>query len=71
MWFGVLITVNLSIGLITPPVGINLYVAANVTGLSIERVAKGALPFMLVCLIGLLIISAFPALLMMLVEILN
>ncbi len=71
VWFGVLIMVNLSIGLITPPVGINLYVAANVTRLSIEQVARGALPFMLVCLVGLAIIAAFPALSLMLVDALN
>ncbi|WP_245826420.1 TRAP transporter large permease [Rhodobacter aestuarii] len=62
VWFGVLMMVNLAIGLITPPVGINLYVAANVARLPIERIAKGTLPFLLVCLIGLVVIAAFPAL---------
>ncbi|WP_353471687.1 TRAP transporter large permease [Salipiger sp. H15] len=62
VWFGVLVMVNLAIGLITPPVGINLYVAANVTRLPIERVARGAMPFLLVCLIGLAVIGAFPQL---------
>ncbi|SDH69591.1 TRAP transporter large permease [Alloyangia pacifica] len=62
VWFGVLVMVNLAIGLITPPVGINLYVAANVTRLPIERVARGALPFLLVCIIGLAVIGAFPQL---------
>lgn len=62
VWFGVLVIVNLAIGLITPPVGINLYVAANVTRLPIERVARGALPFLLASLVGLAIIAAFPSL---------
>ncbi|MFD2174029.1 TRAP transporter large permease [Rhodobacter lacus] len=62
VWFGVLMMVNLAIGLITPPVGINLYVAANVARLPIERIARGTLPFLLVCLIGLALIAAFPAL---------
>lgn len=62
IWFGVLIMVNLAIGLITPPVGINLYVAANVTRLPLEQVARGALPFLLTSIIGLLIIAAFPEL---------
>jgi C4-dicarboxylate transporter DctM subunit len=62
VWFGVLVMVNLAIGLITPPVGINLYVAANVTRLPIERVARGALPFLLASLVGLAIIAAFPSL---------
>lgn len=71
VWFGVLLMINLSIGLITPPVGINLYVAANVTQLSIEQVAKGAMLFVPICLIGLAIIAAFPALSLMLVNALN
>ncbi|MBA4491290.1 TRAP transporter large permease [Paracoccus sp. S1E-3] len=60
VWFGVLLMVNLAIGLITPPVGINLYVAANVTRLSIERVARGALPFLLASLVGLVVVAIFP-----------
>ncbi|MBU3029221.1 TRAP transporter large permease [Paracoccus marinaquae] len=62
VWFGVLIMINLAIGLITPPVGINLYVAANITRLPLERVARGALPFLLTSLIGLVVIAAFPVL---------
>ena len=62
VWFGVLVMVNLAIGLITPPVGINLYVAANVTRLPIERVARGAVPFLLVCLVGLAVIAFVPQL---------
>jgi C4-dicarboxylate transporter DctM subunit len=62
VWFGVLVMVNLAIGLITPPVGINLYVAANVTRLPIERIARAALPFLLVSLIGLAIVAALPGL---------
>ena len=60
VWFGVLLMVNLAIGLITPPVGINLYVAANVTKLSIEKVARGALPFLLASLVGLFVVAVFP-----------
>lgn len=62
VWFGVLVMVNLAIGLITPPVGINLYVAANISRLSIERVARGALPFLIASLLGLAVIAAFPSL---------
>ncbi len=62
VWFGVLVMVNLAIGLITPPVGINLYVAANVTRLPIERIARAAVPFLLVSLIGLAIVAALPML---------
>ncbi|SNR69664.1 C4-dicarboxylate transporter, DctM subunit [Puniceibacterium sediminis] len=69
VWFGVLVMVNLAIGLITPPVGINLYVAANVTRLPIERIARAAIPFLLVSLIGLAIVAALPALSLFLLQI--
>ncbi|EWY38555.1 C4-dicarboxylate ABC transporter permease [Skermanella stibiiresistens SB22] len=60
VWFGVILMVNLSIGLFTPPVGINLFVAANITRLSLERIAIGAIPFLFTSLIGLTILSIFP-----------
>ncbi|MCL3883048.1 TRAP transporter large permease [Marivita sp. GX14005] len=62
VWFGVLVMVNLAIGLITPPVGINLYVAANVTRLPIERIARSVMPFLAASLVGLTIIAVFPGL---------
>lgn len=62
VWFGVLVMVNLSIGLITPPVGINLYVAANVTRLTIERIARAALPFLFASVLGLLVIALWQGL---------
>ncbi|MEE2861056.1 MAG: TRAP transporter large permease [Pseudomonadota bacterium] len=68
VWFGVVVMINLAIGLITPPVGVNLYVAANVSRLSIERVARGAMPFLLSGLVGLAIVAAFPAMSLWLVE---
>ncbi|SFG62761.1 C4-dicarboxylate transporter, DctM subunit [Palleronia marisminoris] len=68
VWFGVLVMVNLAIGLITPPVGINLYVAANVTRLPIERIARAALPFLLISLFGLAVIAAWPGLSLYLVD---
>jgi len=71
VWFGVLVMVNLAIGLITPPVGINLYVAANVTRLPIERIAWAAIPFLLVSLVGLAFVAALPGLSLFLPEILK
>lgn len=62
VWFGVLVMVNLAIGLITPPVGINLFVAANITRLPIERIARGAVPFLIVSLAGLALIALVPQL---------
>ncbi|MFN6943092.1 MAG: TRAP transporter large permease [Parvibaculum sp.] len=68
VWFGVLVMVNLAIGLFTPPVGINLYVAANITKLPLERIAYGALPFLITCAIGLAIIAAVPQMSQFLVD---
>ncbi|MFW5679034.1 MAG: TRAP transporter large permease [Pseudomonadota bacterium] len=59
-WFGVVLMVSLAIGLFTPPVGINLFVAANITRLSIERIALAAVPFILLSLVGLTLLAAFP-----------
>jgi C4-dicarboxylate transporter DctM subunit len=54
--------INLAIGLFTPPVGINLYVAANITRLPLERVAQGAIPFLISAVIGMAIVAAIPEL---------
>ena len=71
VWFGVLVMINLAMGLFTPPVGINLYVAANITKLPLERIAQGALPFLLTSTVGLAIIAIFPQLSRFLVDILR
>jgi len=62
VWFGVVVITNLAIGLITPPVGINLFVSANITKLSIEKVAVGAIPFLVSSLAGLVILIVAPGL---------
>src|SRR5690606_32965670 len=60
LWFGIMMTVNLAIGLVTPPVGINLYVAANVAGLDLNRVIVRTVPFILASLLALAFIAYFP-----------
>ena len=62
MWFGVMMTVNLDIGTVTPPVALNLYVAANLANLSMERISKAALPFVAALIISLLIVTYIPSL---------
>ncbi|MCA1774916.1 MAG: TRAP transporter large permease [Loktanella sp.] len=71
VWFGVVVMVNLAIGLITPPVGINLYVAANVTRIPIERIARATVPFLAVSLLGLAAIAALPQLSLFLVDLIK
>jgi len=58
--FGIIMIVNLAIGFITPPVGMNLFVASSITGLSIEKVSKAAIPFMIALLGALMIITYIP-----------
>lgn len=53
--FGIIFTVGISIGMVTPPVAINLFVASSITGMPIERIAKAVLPYLL----GLIAIFLF------------
>ena len=71
VWFGVVVMINLAIGLITPPVGVNLFVAANVSRLPIERVARGALPFLVATLVGLAVVAALPQMSLWLIGVLK
>ncbi len=63
IWFGVVMTVNLEVGLITPPVGLNLYVVQGIApDVSIDEVLKGSFPFVVILLVSIVIISIFPEL---------
>lgn len=64
---GIIMTVNLAVGFITPPVGINLYVSSNMTGIPVLRLARAVVPFLIAFLISLLIITFVPAISMVLV----
>lgn len=57
---GVFMTVNLAIGLFTPPVGLNLYVAAGIGKEKLENLVKGILPFLFAAFVTLLLITYFP-----------
>lgn len=60
-WFAVVLTINMEVGLITPPVGLNLYVINSITpDVPLQVVLKGALPFMLLMLLGIVILCIFP-----------
>ena len=62
VFFGVMMTVNLMIGTITPPVGLSLYIAGGIAGLPILTVCRAILPFLGVHLAVLVLITLFPAL---------
>ena len=57
---GIIMVVNMEIGMITPPVGLNLFVASGISGLSLWDVFKGAAPFMVIMLGALFIITYVP-----------
>jgi tripartite ATP-independent transporter DctM subunit len=60
--FGVIMAVNLMIGVATPPMGMCLFVMSQISGLKIERIMKAILPFLIPLIIVLLIITFFPIL---------
>ncbi|KAF0819594.1 TRAP transporter large permease [Cytobacillus oceanisediminis] len=60
--FGVIMVCNLAIGLVTPPVGIDLFVVSQLTKLSIVRIGKAVIPLIFILIIDVLVISFFPPL---------
>ncbi|WP_456488235.1 TRAP transporter large permease [Caminibacter pacificus] len=58
--FGVIITINMELGMLTPPVGLNLFVASGITGLPIKEIVKSVLPWFFVLLLGLILITYVP-----------
>jgi C4-dicarboxylate transporter DctM subunit len=58
--FGTILTVNLAIGQVTPPVGVNLLVASGITGESLKGVARAAIPFVAAEGVALLIVTFCP-----------
>jgi C4-dicarboxylate transporter DctM subunit len=61
IWFGVLLTVNMELGLITPPVGLNLYVINGIApDVPLTQVLKGAIPFMGCMIVGMALLCLFP-----------
>ena len=58
--FGVLMVLNLAIGMLTPPMGICLIVSCSIAGITMERVSRAVLPFVLIMIIDLLIVSFVP-----------
>jgi C4-dicarboxylate transporter DctM subunit len=63
--FGIIMIVNLEIGYLTPPVGVNLFVASSIFKESLGTVIRSALPLVLVLLVGLVMITFMPQLSLM------
>jgi tripartite ATP-independent transporter DctM subunit len=61
IWFAVILTINMEVGLITPPVGLNLYVLKGVApDVPLPTVLKGSAPFVLLMFLAIVLISLFP-----------
>jgi C4-dicarboxylate transporter, DctM subunit len=58
--FGIVIVMNMEIGAVTPPLGINLFVASGISRLSALRIAKAAIPNTLVLLLALALVTYIP-----------
>jgi C4-dicarboxylate transporter, DctM subunit len=62
LWYGVIFITALAIGQATPPVGVNLFTAANLIHSDVDAIAKQAIPFVLMDILILIILSVFPGL---------
>ena len=65
--FGVMMVVNLAIGFVTPPIGVNLFVASSLTNISVVSIAKKAWGMIVLFLIDLLLIAFVPSISLLLV----
>lgn len=57
---GIIMVVNMEIGMITPPIGLNLFVTSGITGMSLSRVVRAAMPFVLVLMLFLILVTYIP-----------
>jgi len=60
--FGIILNLNITIGIITPPMGIGLYVMTRVSGVSFEELVKACMPMMVPLLASLMLLTFMPAL---------
>lgn len=58
--FGIIMIVNLAVGMLTPPIGVNLFVASSIAGLRVEHLIKPLIPFYLILLVDIILISYIP-----------
>ena len=60
VWFGVMMTINLALGQVTPPVAVNLYVGAKISNLTMEEITPPVLPMLVASALALVVIVLFP-----------
>ena len=61
VWYGILLTINLELALITPPVGMNLFALKAITRAPIREIIVGVAPYVLLLILGLGLVMLFPA----------
>lgn len=69
--FGIIMAVNLSIGTVTPPLGIDLFIASAITDVRTEQIVVRIVPYILMLIVDLLLISYYPPLSMFLIDIIR
>ena len=63
VWFGIVVTINVEVGMITPPVGLNLFILKGaVPNITMKDIVVGSLPFVLLLVLGLVVVMVFPPL---------
>jgi C4-dicarboxylate transporter DctM subunit len=62
VWYGILLMINLELALITPPVGMNLFVIKGITDAPLAEVIRGVFPYVVLMMIGLILVLIFPGL---------
>ena len=67
---GIIIVMNMEVGMITPPVGLNLYVASGISGMKLGQVARASLPWSMLLILALLIVTYVPRISLFLPELL-
>lgn len=70
IWFGIFVVITVEMAQVTPPVGFNLFVVQNLTGVGIAKIARAAFPFFLIMAAFALLIAVFPGIVTFLPDIL-
>lgn len=64
--FGIVLSLNAVIGLITPPVGLNLFICSSIAGIKLERLSRAVIPFVIASLLVLVVVTYWPSLILFL-----
>ncbi len=64
IWFGIFLVIVVEMAQITPPVGFNLFVLQSITGANIITLARHAVPFFVLMIVGVVLITIFPEIVM-------